>query len=46
MRFTVKLKMALTFGVIILLSLLTAGLGIQKLAVLNDTLNESLTQKF
>jgi methyl-accepting chemotaxis protein len=40
MRFTIKLKLALTFAVIILLSSITAWLGISNLS----TVNESLAQ--
>jgi methyl-accepting chemotaxis protein len=36
MRATIKLKLGLTFGIIVLLSAGTAGLGIVKLASLND----------
>ncbi|MBK1675210.1 methyl-accepting chemotaxis protein [Rhodospirillum rubrum] len=37
MRFTIKIKLALTFAVIVLLSMATAGLGIQKMGALNES---------
>ncbi|ABC22205.1 chemotaxis sensory transducer [Rhodospirillum rubrum ATCC 11170] len=37
MRVTIKIKLALTFAVIVLLSMATAGLGIQKMGALNES---------
>jgi methyl-accepting chemotaxis protein len=42
MRATIKLKLGLTFGVIIALSAATAGLGITKLAAFDGSLNDML----
>ncbi|MDR3514963.1 MAG: methyl-accepting chemotaxis protein [Azospirillaceae bacterium] len=42
MRVTIKLKLGLTFAAIIILSVVSAGVGIVKLAALNDSLDETL----
>jgi methyl-accepting chemotaxis protein len=42
MRATIKLKLGLTFGAIILLSAATAGIGIVRLATLNGSLDSML----
>ena len=43
MRFSVKLKLGLTFGTVIVLSGVTAWLGITNLAALNTTMETVLT---
>ena len=39
MRFTIKLKLALAFGLVIALSIVLGGVAYEKLSVLNDTLD-------
>ena len=43
MRMTVKLKLALSFALVIVLSGFTAWLGVSSLAALNDTMDHVLT---